>query len=196
MEEVSNEALSTAATALRAGGVAVFPTDTVYGLGIAVLPEANPQALFRIKQRAADKPVAWLVGSVSDLDIYGEDIPEWARAAAQAHWPGALTLIVKASARVPVAFQSAAGTIGLRMPASNVALSLIRAVGVPLATTSANISGQPAPVEDTQLDPQVLSQVNAVVRGVSCTGGQGMASTVIDCTGQTPVVLRQGSITL
>lgn len=196
MEEVSNEALSAAAAALRAGGVAVFPTDTVYGIGVAVLPGTNPEALFRIKQRAADKPVAWLVGNVSDLDVYGQNVPQWARVAAQAHWPGALTLIVKASAQVPAAFQSATGTIGLRMPASNVALSLIRAVGVPLATTSANISGQPAPVEDAQLDSRVLSLVNAVVRGVSCTGGQGMASTVIDCTGQTPVVLRQGSITL
>ena len=183
-----------AIAALRAGGVAVFPTDTVYGLGIAVGPDTTPSRLFRIKRRDEGKPVAWLVGSTDALDVYGEDVPAWAYAAAHAHWPGALTLVVRASNAVPRAFQSAQGTIGLRMPASDAALSLIRAVGAPLATTSANISGAPAPVKDAQLDGAVLEQVDAVVRGVDCVGGAGVASTVIDCTKAAPVVLRQGSI--
>ena len=191
-----NDAVTNAADVLRAGGTAVFPTDTVYGLGVAVKSCASPQQLFAIKRRDEGKPVAWLVGGVHDLDVYGKDVPAWARTAAKKHWPGALTLIVRASNAVPVAFQSAEGTIGLRMPNSDVALDLIRAVGAPLATTSANISGAPAPSRDAQLDAELLKQADAVVRGIDCVGGEGVASTVVDCTGEHPVVLRQGSITI
>ena len=191
-----DDAVTNAAAVLRTGGAAVFPTDTVYGLGVAVGSCASPQQLFAIKRRDEGKPVAWLVGGVHDLDAYGKDIPAWARTAAKKHWPGALTLIVRASNAVPVAFQSAEGTIGLRMPNSDVALDLIRAVGTPLATTSANISGAPAPSCDAQLDAELLKQVDAVVRGIDCVGGEGVASTVVDCTGEHPVVLRQGSITI
>lgn len=191
---VSDAALAHAADVLRAGKAAVFPTDTVYGLGVAVGPAQSPAELFRIKRRDEGKPVAWLVAGVSDLDVYGKDVPAWAHAAAAAHWPGALTLIVRASNAVPVAFQSAQGTIGLRMPASAVALALIRVVGVPLATTSANISGASAPSKDADLDNELLCQVAAVVRGCDCVGGAGVASTVIDCTKDVPVVLRQGSV--
>ena len=190
------DAVANAAAGLRAGGAAVFPTDTVYGLGVAVGSCASPQQLFAIKRRDQGKPVAWLVGGVHDLDTYGKDVPAWSRTAAEKHWPGALTLIVRASSAVPAAFQSAQGTIGLRMPNSDVALSLIRAVGTPLATTSANISGAPAPSQDVQLDLELLEQADAVVRGIDCVGGEGVASTVVDCTGEHPVVLRQGSITI
>lgn len=189
-----HSAFKKAVVALQAGGTAVFPTDTVYGLGVAVGPSISPQQLFRIKQRGHAKPVAWLVGNVHDLCIYGANVPAWAQTAANMHWPGALTLVVRASKAVPEAFQSEQGTIGLRMPASAIALSLIRAVGVPLATTSANISGQEPPVYDSQLDQALLCQVDAIVRGYDCVGGKGVASTVIDCTGAHPVVLRQGSI--
>ena len=191
-----DDAVANAAAVLRAGGAAVFPTDTVYGLGVAVNSCASPQQLFAIKRRDQGKPVAWLVGGVDDLDKYGKDVPVWARAAATQHWPGALTLIVRASSAVPAAFQSAEGTVGLRMPNSDIALSLIRAVGAPLATTSANISGAPAPSQDVQLDLELLKQADAVVRGIDCIGGEGVASTVVDCTGEHPVVLRQGSITI
>ena len=191
-----DDAVANAAAVLRAGGAAVFPTDTVYGLGVAVNSCVSPQQLFAIKRRDQGKPVAWLVGGVDDLDKYGKDVPAWARAAAAQHWPGALTLIVRASSAVPAAFQSAQGTIGLRMPNSDVALSLIRAVGTPLATTSANISGAPAPSQDVQLDLELLEQADAVVRGIDCVGGEGVASTVVDCTGEHPVVLRLGSITI
>ncbi len=190
----TNKDISRAAAALAAGGVVVFPTDTVYGLGVAVGPSTSPAELFRIKRRDEGKPVAWLVAGVDDLDTYGYQVPPWAREAAHKHWPGALTLIVRASRAVPAAFQSAEGTIGLRMPASDTALRLLRATGVPLATTSANIAGNPAPSQDAQLDEEVLKQAAAVVRGEDCVGGGGQASTVVDCTRSYPVILRQGSV--
>ena len=184
--------ISRAAAALTAGGAVVFPTDTVYGLGVAVGPCQTPEELFRIKRRPSDKPVAWLVESPNDLLTYGKEVPAAALELARAHWPGALTLVVRASERVPRAFQSEEGTIGLRMPAGKTALELIRAAGVPLATTSANISGCPAPSCDCELDPALLADAAVVLRGEDCPGGQ--ASTVVDCTGPLLRVLRQGSI--
>ena len=139
-----------AVRALAAGDAVVFPTDTVFGLGISVSAAAGPQLLYDLKRRDAGKPVAWLVEGPEALDVYGEDVPAYARRLAEAFWPGGLTLVVRASDAVPPAFQSPAGTIGLRMPASEVALGLIRAAGCPLAVTSANLSGasDTARVED------------------------------------------------
>lgn len=196
--EQNNETnvLDRAVLALQAGKTAVFPTDTVYGLGVAVAYCKNPVQVYRIKNRSEAKPLAWLVSGVDSLDVYGKQVPAWAYDAARTHWPGALTLVVRASENVPLCYQSKQHTIGLRMPASDIAHALIQRVGCPLATTSANISGKPAPSCNSQLDENVLRRVHAVVRGVDCSGGAGVASTVIDCTGAHPVVLRQGSVML
>lgn len=151
------------AEALRRGEPAVFPTDTVCGVGVSVESAASPDVLFRLKRRPAGKPVAWLVADLADLDCYGRDVPALARTAARAFWPGGLTLIVSASEKVPPAFRSSAGTVGLRMPADPLALALIRAVGAPLATTSANFSGNAAPATLGEADPAFLAQVAAVL---------------------------------
>lgn len=190
-----------AAAALMRGEAAIFPTDTVYGLGVAVGVAPSPQVLFELKGRPAGKPVAWLVADPSDLDRYGCEVPDLARRAARAFWPGPLTLIVKASERAPRAFCSKEGTVGLRMPASPVALDLIRAVGAPLATTSANLSGRPAPRSLEEVDAGLAARAGAVAGGFD--GGaalpnalSGQASTVVDCTGARPVVLREGAVSL
>ena len=129
-----------AVAALKRGEAVIFPTETVYGLGVSVEAAASPEALYDLKERDRGKPVSWLVGGVDDLDRYGAHVPDLARRLARAYWPGPLTLIVEASDAVPAAFRSAAGSIGLRMPDNDTALELIEAVGCPLATTSANIS--------------------------------------------------------
>lgn len=184
--------LDGAVRALRAGLPVVFPTDTVYGLGVAVTAAQDCAQLYRIKKRPDGKPVAWLVGSVGDIARYGRDVPDWAVDLARTHWPGALTLVVRASDAVPAAFQSEDGTIGLRMPASEIALALIAACGCPLATTSANLSGSDAPAAFGELDEAVTRSAGAVVEGI--VPSSGIASTVVDCTGERPRVLRQGSV--
>ena len=185
---VSQSDLDKAIEALKAGKPVVFPTDTVYGIGVSVLHAKSPQAIYDIKQRGAGKPIAWLVGSPEALDVYGENVPQQARDLVSAQWPGALTVIVKASEAVPPAFASQTGTIGLRMPDSPVALSLIEAVGSPLATSSANISGGSDPRMLEDVDPAVIRQVAAVVRGMRM--GSGTPSTVIDCSQGAVRVLR------
>lgn len=191
--------LEEAVVLLRQGRSVVFPTDTVYGLGLSPVYAASPELLFRLKQRDESKPVAWLVDGPEALGEWGASVPDWARRLAEAHWPGALTLVVRASDRVPASFASAQGTIGLRMPASATTLALLEALEAPLATTSANISGGPAVSRAADLDLRLLAEVPLLLP-LDGEGGEGapdaVASTVVDCTGDGPVVLRQGPVRL
>lgn len=189
MDVTSN--ISQAIDALKRGGLLVFPTDTVWGLGLAVEHAASPQAIFEAKQRSAGKPVAWLVGGADALDVYGRAVPDYARNLAHAFWPGALTLVVPASDAVPVAYQSSTGTIALRMPAHTSTLEIVQHAG-PLATSSANLSGEVAPARLDEVAPAILEAVACVFDDDSTPSGT--ASTVIDCTGPTPLVLRQGGV--
>lgn len=178
--------------ALREGEAVVLPTDTLFGLGVCVSCCPDPKELYRIKRRDEGKPIAWLVASPSALDLYGEEVPEEAHLLADAFWPGPLTLIVRASSLVPPAYRSKQGTIGLRMPASEAALSLIAQAGGPLATTSANLSGNSDALTFSALDERVLSQVG----GAFDDGEEksGIASTVVDVSQGDLVVKREGAI--
>lgn len=182
-----------AVRALHEGRAVIFPTDTVCGLGVAVAFSPSPRVLYDLKRRDEGKPVAWLVGSAEDLTRFGKDVPAFARAAAERFWPGALTLVVKASDEVPEAYRSAQGTIGLRMPAAATARALIEATESPLATTSANVSGAPDTPTLENVDAEVAAKAGAVLDDPS-VDPCGRASTVVDCTGEAPVVLREGSI--
>lgn len=217
-------ALEEAIRALAVGNAVVFPTDTVFGLGVSVGAAAGPQLLYDLKHRDAGKPVAWLVEGPEALDVYGRDVPAYARRLAETFWPGGLTLVVRASDAVPAAFQSPAGTIGLRMPASEAALGLIRAAGCPLAVTSANLSGAADTARAEDLDRALVARTAGLYLpgGVAAAGiasgcaeatpsasarfaagdrlvpppASGTASTVLDCTGEAPRVLRAGALTL
>jgi L-threonylcarbamoyladenylate synthase len=188
--------LSETAQALKQGKPAIYPTDTVYGIGVAVTAAPAPDVLYELKRREARKPIAWLVGGLGDLQKYGKHVPESVLMLARTFWPGALTLVVNASDEVPPTFQSAAGTIGVRMPASDTALELISQVGCPLATTSANFSGSPAPRSLAELDADLVASVAATLADADDAAKSGIASTVLDCTGDHPKVLREGAITL
>ena len=217
-------ALEEATRALAVGNAVIFPTDTVFGLGVSVSAAPGPQLLYDLKHRDAGKPVAWLVEGPEALDVYGRDVPAYARRLADAFWPGALTLVVRASDAVSRAFQSAAGTIGLRMPANEAALELIHAVGCPLAVTSANLSGAADTARAEDLDRALVARTAGLYLpdGVAAAGtasgcveaapsasarlaasdqsalppASGTASTVLDCTGEAPRVLRAGALTL
>ena len=193
MSPNSQSELGIAIDALKSGGIAVFPTDTVYGIGVAVRYADSPNAIYAAKRRDMGKPIAWLVGGVDALAEYGVDVPEVAIDLAKHHWPGALTVIVKAGSAVPRPFQSACGTIGLRMPASETALALVRAVD-PIATSSANVSGTSDSGSLLRVDRGLLAIADAVVEGAEVPSG--VASTVVDCSGGDVVVLRQGGVVL
>lgn len=217
-------ALEEATRALAVGNAVIFPTDTVFGLGVSVSAAPGPQLLYDLKHRDAGKPVAWLVEGPEALDVYGRDVPAYARRLAETFWPGGLTLVVRASDAVPAAFQSPAGTIGLRMPASEAALGLVRAAGCPLAVTSANLSGAADTARAEDLDRALVARTAGLYLpgGVAAAGiasgcaeatpsasarfaagdrlvpppASGTASTVLDCTGEAPRALRAGALTL
>lgn len=188
----SEPELESAVEALCSGRPVLFPTETVYGLGLAVEYASSPHILYELKRRMPHKPIAWLVDSPAALKRYGRDVPTYAFALAQKFWPGPLTLIIKANDQVPSPFLSAESTIGLRCPAHSVAQDLIRLSKSPLATTSANISGTPAAQSFDDVDPLLRD----LLVGVQNDGMQsGVASTVVDCTQKTPHIIREGSVT-
>lgn len=193
-DSLVSSAFDGAVWALISGKPVVFPTDTVYGIGVSVRHAASLQALFDIKGRDAGKPVAWLVDSPEALDEFGVNVPVEAIELARAHWPGALTVIVTASDAVPAAFLPQTGTIGLRMPANQTALALMRAVGSPLATTSANLSGGADPHEISDVPAELLAKVSACIQDDQPRSG--IASTVIDCSQGGIAIVRQGGVLL
>lgn len=189
--------MSEALMHLRSGQAVVFPTDTVCGIGISVNHNQSPQLLFDLKGRPSDKPVQWLIPSIDALSIYGRSLKGYAADLAHEFWPGALTIVVEASNAVPPAFLSHTGTIGLRMPDCTPLLRLMDALESPLATTSANPSGHSPASTIDQVDAQWLSDTGCFVFPFNVRSTDGSAgSTVVDCTGLSPTVLRQGSVSI
>lgn len=192
-EKPSAEVINLAATVLRDGGIVVFPTETVYGIGASAHSCFGPNEIFDIKVRPLDKPLPWLVEDDDALlDKYGVDVPEFAHNLAKAFWPGALTLVVKASEAVGKDFRADDGTVALRSPDHEVVMELIQASGGPIIATSANTSGAPAPGAFSDVEERIIAAAD-----VSLDGGETehkQASTVVDCTGAAPVILREGAI--
>jgi release factor glutamine methyltransferase len=191
-EKPSAEVINLAATVLRDGGIVVFPTETVYGIGAAAHSCFGPHEIFDIKVRPLEKPLPWLVENEDALDKYGVDVPEYAHNLAKAFWPGALSLVVKASDIVGKDFRADDDTVALRSPDHEVVMELIQASGGPIIATSANTSGMPAPGDFSEVEERILAAADVVLDGGETA--HRMASTVVGCTGPEPVVLREGAI--
>lgn len=192
MDKVAESHIDRGVATLIAGLPLIFPTDTVYGLGVAVGIAESPEILYEIKERDQGKPVAWLVAKPESLNLYGQDVPAYVFDLVHHFWPGSLTVIVKAASNIRRSYCADDGTIALRMPDNKVALSLIAHVGMPLATTSANISGQEPPRTFDEIDDRLLQQVSVALR--DDTEKSGVASTIVDCTSDHPRLLREGDI--
>jgi L-threonylcarbamoyladenylate synthase len=178
------EGIARAADMLRAGEVVAFPTDTVYGVGVAASRPDRIDALFALKSRPTDRRIAMLVADLAQAAGEGAAVDERAESLAAAYWPGALTLVLATES----------GTQGFRAPDHSVALALIRAAG-PIYTTSANVSDEP----DTLGADEVLiafatrqDELPAVLDGGAVPGG--VASTVLDLTAEPARILREGPI--
>lgn len=191
-EEPSAEVINLAASVLREGGIVVFPTETVYGIGAAATSGCGPCELFDIKVRPLDKPLPWLIEGTEDLQRYGSKVPEYAVKLAEEFWPGSLTLVVDASEKVGADFRDERGTIALRAPDHEIVQTLIRASGSPIAATSANTSGRPPASTFPQLEERIIAAADVVLDGGDSE--IGVASTVVDCTGSDPQILREGPI--
>lgn len=195
MEASTREQVQAAAELLKQGKPVVFPTDTVYGVGVSVRDAESPEIIYQIKERDRKKPIAWLVDGIDALDTYGKLVPEGVYVLARTFWPGPLTIVVRASDAVPEAFRSKQGTVGLRMPRDPMAIELIKQVGCPLVTSSANLAGNPSIYKAEDLDPVVLDRAAAVLYD-SDEGKSGISSTVVDCSSGHPAIIREGAITI
>lgn len=187
-------ALVQAAEMLRGQGVLVLPTDSVYGIGCAATHD-NParERVFQIKERPADMTLPWLIADTADLARYGEDVPSWALALTANFWPGALTVVVRASGRVPAEYQRAdTRTIALRMPDSELVRELARRVRVPLAVTSANTHGAAPAASGASVEARLVEEADLTLDAGPAP--IAIPSTIVDCTGAEPHILREGAI--
>lgn len=191
-ENPNAEVINLAATVLRDGGLVVFPTETVYGIGALADSKFGAQEIFEVKVRPFDRPLPWLVENEDALDTYGVDVPEYAHRLAHAFWPGPLTLVVKASERVGKDFRAPDGTIGLRSPDHEVVTELIQAAGGPIMTTSANTHGNPPPASFEAVESRIVQAADLALDGGETQHQQ--PSTVVSCLGSAPVILREGAI--
>lgn len=184
--------IASAISTLKSGRLVVLPTDTVYGLGADAFSSDAVAALLAAKGRGRNMPVPVLVGSWSTIDGLVYSVPPAARLLIEAFWPGALSLVVRQAPSLSWDLGDANGTVMLRMPLHPVAIELLREVG-PMAVSSANMSGQPAAVTAEEARAQ-LGQLVDVYLDAGPSVRQS-ASTIVDLTGPTPKVLRQGPIT-
>ena len=177
---------------LKQGGIVAFPTDTVYGVGTLAFDNAAIESIYTAKDRPLEKAIPILIGDMSDLDKVADNIPEMALRFAARFWPGPLTCIVPKKRTLPSAV-SATETVAVRIPDHPDALTLLRAAG-PMAVTSANISGQASPSTAQEVYDQLNGRIPLILDGGETPGGT--ASTIVDCTGEKPVILREGPLTM
>ena len=187
-------ALEAALEAIRGGHCVVLPTDTVYGIGANAFDPQAVQGLLDAKERGRDMPPPVLIAEPSMLRAVADEVPEGARKLAQALWPGALTLVLKAQAGSGMDLGETGGTIAVRVPDHDDARALLRRTG-PLAVSSANVSGQAAALTCQEAEEQLGDRVAVYLDGGPVSGA--VPSTIVDfASSDTGLVLRMGAISL
>ena len=191
-KKIEEEKVRLIANTLKQGGVIAYPTDTFYGLGADCFSAEALQRIYRIKKREARKPFPVLISDLPMVKDLAAEIPAAFRALTAKFWPGPLTLVIKAAARLPAELVGVNRTIGIRLPNVTWLRELIRKVGFPIIATSANISGAGEIDSAEEVIRQFQDKVDLIVDGGRTPGGR--PSTVVDLTGERPVVVREGAI--
>ena len=204
MEIISNptqDEIKRAAKALKDGHLVAFPTETVYGLGADATNEKAVSRIYSVKGRPTDHPLIVHISSINHLDKWAINIPDYALKLASEFWPGPMTLILKRSSLVKDFITGGQDNIGIRVPAQPVALSLLSEFdgigGLGIAAPSANRFGSVSPTTSDAVVEELedyLGQEDLILDGGQCQ--VGIESTIIDCTKNTPSILRPGAVTL
>jgi L-threonylcarbamoyladenylate synthase len=193
-EAAPREALAAAAAILRSGGLVAFPTESFYGLGADALDRRALARVFSVKGRPESKPLLVLVDSVAMAEGLVLDVPPGVRELMARHWPGALTLVLRAARHVPETLTAGTGTVGVRMPGHPLALALVRAAGLAMTAPSANPSDAEPPTTASAVRRYFEGAVDLIIDGGATAGGAG--STIADCTRWPPRILRQGPVVI
>lgn len=183
-----------AAKFIRKGCICAFPTETVYGLGANAFDENAVKKIFIAKNRPADNPLIVHISDLKDINILAEEITPAAEKIIDKFFPGPVTIILKKNEIIPSIVTAGLSTIAIRMPSNPIANKFIYFAGVPIAAPSANISGTPSPTEFHHVLNDFNGKIPCILSGPPAQFG--IESTVIDCTGKFPVIIRPGSVTL
>ena len=194
------DAMATAASHLAAGGLVAFPTETVYGLGADACDATGVARIYEVKGRPADHPLIVHMASMDSLGEWAREVPGYAISLARDFWPGPITLVLKRSSLAKDFITGGQDTVGVRVPDHVVALALLEAFenlgGKGIAAPSANRFGQVSPTTAAAVVDEIseyLDSADQIIDGGACA--VGVESTIIDCTGDVPRILRPGAIT-
>lgn len=183
-----------AAALIRQGELVAFPTETVYGLGADALNPEAVRKIFEAKGRPLDNPLIVHIAHLDQLARLVRDVPEAARRFMERFFPGPLTLVLPRHPDVPDEVTAGLPTVGVRMPRHPVAQAFLEACGTPVAAPSANRSGRPSPTRWEAVYADLNGRIACILQGDR--SDMGLESTVVDCTGSEPVVLRAGAVPL
>jgi len=192
-DEFVQKELEEAAILLRKGGLVAFPTETVYGLGANALDETAAKRIYAAKGRPSDNPLIVHIAEMSALRELAAEVPNAAVLLGEAFWPGPLTMILKKSSIVPNGTTGGLATVAVRLPSDPVARELIRLSGVYVAAPSANASGRPSTTTAQHVYEDLNGRIDMILDGGPVP--IGLESTIVDLTGEVPMILRPGYIT-
>ena len=190
--EIDDKKLQEVANIIRQGGIVVFPTETVYGIGTNGLDSKSISKLYHVKQRPLNKPISLLVSSLEMVKAVTENISDIEYKLMEAFFPGPLTIILKKNKLVPNNLTNNTDTVGIRLPDNIIARKLIEYANVPIATPSANISGKPSGINIQDIIKDFGDKVDYYIDGGPSELGIG--STIVKIDENEPIILRKGSI--
>ncbi|MDE3058186.1 MAG: threonylcarbamoyl-AMP synthase [Bacteroidota bacterium] len=184
--------LAEASRAVRERKVVIYPTDTIYGIGGDAAKADVVEKIYSLKERDRGKPLLVLMNSVGMVNNFVEEIPPVAKRLVEKYWPGAVTFVFKANKNLPRGLTGETGTIGIRIPHHLFCVDLIAAAGVPMISTSANLSGTAGGEKIKDVIEEFNGKVDVIVDGGDAASS--LPSTVVDVTGNQPRIVRAGAV--
>lgn len=189
----SAEVIQTAARILQEGGLVAFPTETVYGLGGNGLDGAACEKIYLAKGRPSDNPLILHISEFEELNAIVREISPAAKKLMDAFWPGPLTMVFPKADIVPAKATGGLDTVAVRFPSHPVARAIIKAAGLPIAAPSANSSGKPSPTRASHVEYDLNGKIDMIMDGGAAEWG--LESTIVDVSGDVPMILRPGAVT-
>lgn len=188
-----DKSIAEAGKIIADGGLVAFPTETVYGLGADAYDENSVNKIYAAKGRPSDNPLIVHIADKKDIYALSSEVSENAKKLIERFMPGPFTVILKKSSLIPDAVTAGMDTVGIRFPGNETAQRFIKAAGVPVAAPSANLSGKPSPTKSEHVEEDMMGRIDAIINGGACS--VGVESTIVDASGDIPVILRPGGIT-
>ncbi len=179
-----------AAEVYKSGGIIAYPAESFYGLGVDPYNEAAVEKLFEVKGRPADKPIPLIASDMKMVEEVASDLSPLARKVMERHWPGPLTIIIKAKEGLPKRLTAGTNMVAIRIPGAETARRLVEAIGAPLTTTSANPSNMMPATTAKMVQGYLGDRLNLIIDGGSLPGG--LPTTIIDLTRGEPILVRKG----